>query len=391
MADQPGRPTSSTLPLPPELDALFRSVNERLRPVLEIIDRAAGPVEQVTQGFPPFAAVVAGLPRSPIDFLPPIEVAEQIQRVCASLDAMATRMPPIVARPPWSMDARSPEEGRALWDLLIAEWPPDTLISEIARFIKALDRLLTAETDEELAAAARMLARSKAFMLPYFAHKAVRRVLAARARRDGWNAVHAWLIDEVFTPILVDLIRKEEVYRLQRIRLGPMWVKVTGGWYRPTRESAPVLYRPGTIAQVEPMQLPLVQFYRWLRNRTRKFAIEQILTALPRSRTTEHGGDLSKNGVVGDPVSADDAVHVVATHRLMSRERDTATVSAGDVLEAEEVLHQFLGSLTPRQCALVQLRVAGMSYHAIAARLGYPSAVAARVALHRLRATLRTK
>jgi DNA-directed RNA polymerase specialized sigma24 family protein len=377
MADRLGRPTSSTLSLPPEVATIFRSVNEQLRGVAERINRAAAPLEKITPAFTPFTDFTARMPRPTIDLraidVPP-EVSDKITQVCASLNA-------VVEHPPWSMNARSSEEGRALWDLLIAEWPSDTLVSEIARFIRTLDRFLTAESNTDLEAAACALARYDAFLTPYFKHRAVRRVLAAKARSLGDDAIHAWVADEVFTPILVDLIRKDEVYRPQRIRLGRTWVKVMGGWYRPTRESAPVFYRPGTIAQVEPMQLRLVQLYRWLRNRTHKLAEDSIISTELPAPTTAKSEIIGRSGP--EPAS-DDGAYVLAACEPTVPERQTMDATAR--LETDETLHEYLASLSQRTRELVWLReVEGLPYREIARRLEYPTEVAARVARHRVR------
>jgi hypothetical protein len=419
MAEQPGRPTGSTLPLPPEVDAVFRSVHEQLRVFTEIVDRPAAPVEQITQAFAPVADLVARMPRPTIDLpainfptvdFSPIEFPEQINQVCAWINAMAARMPRppvelpavvvrlaetigrayepvarqlanIVVQPPWSMVSKSPEEAGELWELLVTEWPPDTLISEIARFINALDRLLTAESDADLEATARALARYDAFLTPYFKHRGVRRVLAGRARRMGRSAARAWVADEVFTPILVDLMRGGEVYRPQRIRLGRTWVKVTGGWHRPTRESAPVFYRPGTIAQLEPMQLRLVRFCRWLRNRTHKLAEAWIISTELPARTTAESEIIGRSRP--EPAS-DDGAYVLAACQPTVPERQTMDATAQ--LEADETLHEYLASLSPRTRALVLLReVEGLPYREVARRLGYSTEVAALVARHRVR------
>ena len=324
--------------LPPELWSL-------LAPLAPALDSASRLLATIAERFAP-------LRRTAEPFEPLRRTARVWEELTTpgSLDGDRNRVLKDLTGPRWfrllegagwraSLQARAPEQYTALLGLLLATWPPTTRVTEITDFLAALDRLLMAghPTRNSMPPRGRLRAPSPSSRRTRSTRPFADCLQSGRSAQDGTPSGPGWSTRSSRRFSL--RLMRVEIYRPQRIRLDRTYVKATRGWYRLTREAPPVAYRPGTILRFDPILLPLRQLYCWLRNRTRKLAIEHILTTVPRRRVTESARSGPRRST-----RVDDAVHVVATRRLTPRERDTATVSAGDALEAEESLHHVLES-----------------------------------------------
>jgi hypothetical protein len=229
--------------VPPAVDALFRSVNEQLREVAEIVSRAAAPVEQITPAFAPFADIVARKPGPTIDLpaidFPPIEVSEQIKQVCASINAVAARMPAIDIP-----ESIIPDSVRQLAGAIARAHEPGTWIGDRNRFFVVAAGTATNRSEADVLAAA-------AALVPYlgdlrtFADQEVATIVTEWVAKRGAARVHAKLV-QLFTAAII-VAWKEVSTGPQRL------TEPDGRWYRAD---------PGTLAIGAP-------FDRYLRNRPR--------------------------------------------------------------------------------------------------------------------------
>jgi hypothetical protein len=281
-----------------------------------------------------------------------------VERLATTLHALPTL--PAIPRP-------DPDDA-ALFKLLLATWPRETLVATLWNFLAAFAALRTADTAADLAAAASRVVEFPAFVPPRFPRKAVRRVIATHGRGP---AARRWVVEHVLVPTVVELMQGE-VFRPQRVRFDRQWTKIVRGFFRPSRTAAAIPYRPGTIAEVIPAQLSAVHFYRWLRQRTQRVAAERILAEAALGRT-----------------ESADAALAVTTCGPNTAEVTVQAASTGADIEEEDLLRRVLASLDARDRELVLLRLADTPHRIIAERLGLPSEGAVRTRWCRLRPALR--
>lgn len=283
-----------------------------------------------------------------------------------------------------------PSTLQALFTHVLREWarkPGDATLVDVHRFVHAWARFVRAETDEARLAAARSMVSFPVFISLGFRRPAVTRAVRALAEQDAAGRDRRAQVLEWLAHALCDVWQEEACRprRLRRGQRGPYIKALSGGFTRSGPDQPAVPIPKGTIIPVMPVfRLDVVGVYRFLRHRTKKRAAEYLL------KTTGYWPkELGTRRAQPARAARHTASFVLASRPATSRELQAGAASAEAQLEAEEHLCRLLAVLPADKRELVALRAAGESYEAIAARLGYATAGAARTAMCRVRADLR--